>query len=121
MKIKLPVSAIIVLTLGAVFYVFQYSNAQNSPRRIEIVAKRFDYSPAENTLKKGEPVVIVLNSQDVSHGLKFKELNITVNAKKGQAGEVNFTPTQTGTFTGQCSVFCGSGHGSMKMVMHVTE
>jgi cytochrome c oxidase subunit II len=122
MKIQFLAPVITALMLAAAAsYVSQYSNAQDAPRRVEIVAKRFDYSPGEITLKKGVPVVFVVTSKDVEHGLKFKDLNITIDVKKGQTTEVTFTPTQTGTFTGQCSVFCGSGHGSMKMVMHVTE
>jgi len=81
----------------------------------------FDFTPGEITLKKGEPVVLVLTSADVDHGVKFKELHVDVKAKKGQTSEVTFTPDQVGTFVGQCSVFCGSGHGSMKMILHVTE
>jgi len=105
------------------FFVFtcQYFSGQAAPRRIEITAKRFDFTPGDITLKKGEPVVLVLSSADTDHGLKFKELNLVVNAKKGQTNEVAFTPDKVGTFVGQCSVFCGSGHGSMKMTLHVTE
>jgi cytochrome c oxidase subunit II len=97
------------------------ANAQGAPRRIQITAKRFDFTPGDITLKKGEPVVLVLTSADVDHGLKFKELHVDIKAKKGQTSEVSFTPDQVGTFVGQCSVFCGSGHGSMKMTLHVTE
>ncbi|GGA56618.1 hypothetical protein GCM10011507_04930 [Edaphobacter acidisoli] len=95
--------------------------AQDQPQRVEVVAKRFQFIPADITLKKGVPVVLVLTSQDVGHGLKFKELSIDIKAKKGKSAEVTFTPQQTGTFIGQCSVFCGSGHGSMKLTLHVTE
>lgn len=94
---------------------------QGEPQRIEVVAQRFSYTPNEITVKKGVPVVIVLTSKDVDHGLKFKELNLNVKIKKGQTAELAFTPTRTGTFVGQCSVFCGSKHGSMKMTLHVTE
>jgi len=97
------------------------ASAQDAPQRIQITAKRFDYTPGEITLKKGVPVVLVLTSEDVPHGLKFKDLNVVVTAKKGQTSEVAFTPDKSGTFVGQCSVFCGSGHGSMKMTLHVTE
>lgn len=97
------------------------ANAQDAQRRIEITAKRFDYTPGDITLKKGVPVVLVLTSEDVSHGLKFKDLNVVVTAKKGQTNEVAFTPDKVGNFVGQCSVFCGSGHGHMKMTLHVTE
>jgi cytochrome c oxidase subunit II len=122
MKIKFLVSMIAIITFATTtLYFSQHSHAEDAPRRIEIVAKRWDYTPGQVTLKKGVPVVIVLTSQDANHGLKFKELNVKVEAKKGQTSELAFTPTQAGTFTGQCSVFCGKGHGSMDLVLHVTE
>ncbi len=90
-------------------------------RRIEVVAKRFAYIPADVTLKKGQPVVLVLRSQDVAHGVKFKELNLQSDIGKGQTSELAFTPAQTGDFVGHCSRFCGSGHGAMTLTLHVTE
>ena len=98
-----------------------HSYTQSSPRRIDIVAKRFEFSPAEVTIRKGEPVVLAVTSNDVDHGLKFRELNLAVTVKKGHTGEIAFTPTQVGTYVGQCSVFCGSGHGGMKFTLRVTE
>jgi len=95
--------------------------AQAAPQRIQIVAERFDFAPGEVTVKKGVPVTIVLTSKDVPHGVKFKDLNVVLDVKKGETKEVTFTPDKTGTFTGQCSVFCGSGHGAMKLTLHVTE
>ena len=35
--------------------------------------------------------------------------------------ELAFTPDKTGDFVGHCSVFCGSGHGSITLTLHVTE
>ena len=96
-------------------------SAADTPRRIEVVAKRFAYVPAEITLKKGEPVVLVLQSDDVTHGVKFPELNLQTEIRKGAASELSFTPTKTGDFVGHCSRFCGSGHGSMVLTLHVTE
>lgn len=98
-----------------------HGTAQDAPRKISIVAKRFDFVPAEITVKKGVPVTLSLTSQDVDHGVKFKDLNLVVNSKKGQTKDVTFTPDKTGTFVGQCSIFCGSGHGAMKMTIHVTD
>jgi cytochrome c oxidase subunit II len=96
-------------------------HAQEAPQRIEIAAQRFRYTPNEITLKKGVPVVLAITSNDVNHGMKFKELDLDIKIKKHATTEVPFTPEQVGTFVGQCSVFCGSGHGSMKMIFHVTE
>ena len=94
---------------------------EGAPRRIEITAKRFTFEPGEITLKKGQPVVFVLKSADVAHGLRFRELNVAVKADAGSTAEVQFTPEKTGEFVGHCYVFCGSGHGSMAMKLHVVD
>lgn len=91
-----------------------------SPRRIEIIAKRFTYDPDVITLKSGEPVVLVLHSIDVTHGLKIAELNInSEDIKKGKDSELQFTPQKPGQYVGQCAHFCGKGHGSMKLQVNV--
>jgi cytochrome c oxidase subunit 2 len=95
--------------------------AEPAPRHIDVVAKRFNYEPSEITLKKGEPVVIDLKSTDVAHGIHFKELNLQAKIDKGGTGSLSFTPTKTGDFVGHCSVFCGSGHGSMTLTFHVVD
>jgi cytochrome c oxidase subunit II len=95
--------------------------ADNAPRRVEITAKKFAFDPGEITLKKGEPVVLVLKSADVAHGLRFRDLNVDVKVKAGGTAEVSFTPQTTGDFIGHCSVFCGSGHGSMTIKLHVVD
>jgi len=94
---------------------------EQAPRTITITAQRFYFSPNEITLKKGEPVTLVIQSKDVSHGLEIKELGVRTEVKKGQSAEVNFTPETAGTFEGKCAHFCGSGHGSMTLTVHVTE
>ena len=95
------------------------SSATPTPQRIEVKAARYSFEPAEITVKAGEPVDLVLTSDDVPHGLKIRELNINVKATKGKPGEVKFTPAKAGTFKGTCSVFCGSGHGKMTLTIHV--
>jgi cytochrome c oxidase subunit II len=98
-----------------------FVGASNEPRHIDVTAKRFAFEPDTITLKKGEPVDLVLKSVDVAHGLKFRELNVDVRAGKGKTAEVQFTPEKTGDFVGHCSVFCGTGHGSMQLTLHVVE
>jgi cytochrome c oxidase subunit II len=95
--------------------------AADIPKKINVSVKRFAYEPSEITLKVGEPVVIELTTEDVAHGLKFKELNLSTRIDKGKTAELALTPNQTGDFVGHCSVFCGSGHGSMTLTLHVTK
>lgn len=111
-----------LLVIGAAL-VSMKSNvrAQESPRRIEITAKQFSFEPAEITVKKGQPAVLVIKSADVAHGLRFRDLNLNVKVDKGGTAEMPFTPDKTGDFVGHCSVFCGSGHGEMTLTMHVVN
>jgi cytochrome c oxidase subunit 2 len=95
--------------------------AQSAPRKIEVTATKFTFTPAEITVRKGEPVVLVVKSADASHGLRFRELNVEVKVDKGGTAEAHFTPDKTGDFVGHCSVFCGSGHGGMALTLHVVE
>jgi len=99
----------------------QLALAEVSAQRVEVLAKRFEFLPADITVKKGEAVDLVLKSEDVAHGLRFRELNVEVNAGKGGTGKVHFVPNKTGTFIGHCSVFCGAGHGSMTLTLHVVD
>jgi cytochrome c oxidase subunit II len=107
--------------LAAIFLVGSLAASRaESSRRIEIIAKRFTYDPDVITLKKGEPVVLVLHSIDVTHGLKVDGLSIkSGDIKKDQETEIQFTPQQTGHFIGQCAHFCGKGHGEMKLQIDV--
>jgi len=87
--------------------------AQEQPKVIEIHAKRFSFTPAEITLVKGQTVTLALTGDDTTHGLSIPDLNISATLDKGKTTRVEVTPTQTGTFNGQCNHFCGVGHGSM--------
>jgi cytochrome c oxidase subunit 2 len=95
------------------------AGAQAAPQRIDITAKRFAFTPGEITIKKGQPVVLVLKSEDVNHGLRIRDFGINIQVKAGGTVEVKFTPDKTGDFVGHCSVFCGAGHGSMEIKLHV--
>ncbi len=73
-------------------------------RRIEIIANRFTCDPDVNTLKRGHPVVLVLRSIDVTHGLKIDEMNVrSEDIKKGKETEIQFTPGETGHYVGRCA------------------
>ena len=121
MKMPSVLSAILAAAVLVALLPPVTGSAQHPPRRIEVTAKRFDFSPAEITLKKGEPVVIVLASLDVPHGVRFRELGIETKADKGKSSELAFTPDKVGDFVGHCAVFCGAGHGKMTLTLHVVE
>ena len=121
MKTKFMLLALFVGIATASVFSTRVVQAQAAPRRIEVTAKRFAFEPGEITVKKGQPVVLVLKSTDVAHGLRFRELNLDVKIPKGDTVELPFTPDKTGDFVGHCSVFCGSGHGTMTLTLHVMD
>jgi cytochrome c oxidase subunit 2 len=121
MKLKLTLPIFMAALIATIACARLMSHAQATPQRVEVVAKRFEFTPSEITLKKGEPVILVLTSKDVQHGLKLDAFNQVVIAKKGESSQVEFTPSEAGTFVAQCASFCGAGHGSMKLTVHVTE
>ncbi len=96
-------------------------SAGDQSKTIAITAQRFSFSPNEITVKKGEEVILIIQSKDVAHGLLIEDLGVRTEIKKGQSAEVKFTPNSVGTFEGKCAHFCGSGHGSMTLTVHVTE
>ncbi|HTU02756.1 MAG TPA: cupredoxin domain-containing protein [Candidatus Sulfotelmatobacter sp.] len=50
--------------------------ARAEPRVVEIVARRFQFTPNDVTLKKDEPVILRLRSEDVVHSFFMKKLGI---------------------------------------------
>jgi cytochrome c oxidase subunit 2 len=96
-------------------------HAQDSPKVIEIHAKRFSFTPSEITLVKGETVTLDLIADDTVHGLSIPDLNVNATINKGKETRVEVTPSQTGTFNGQCNHFCGVGHGSMLFKVTVKD
>ena len=91
------------------------------PRVIRIVAKRFSYTPSEITLKKGEPVVLELVSEDRVHGFKLPAFNIRTDVRPKDPVRIPLTPDKTGKFTFACDVFCGDGHDDMSGTLIVTD
>jgi cytochrome c oxidase subunit 2 len=85
------------------------------PRVVEITARRFEFSPAEVVLRKGEAVTLRLRSLDVTHGFFQRELGIDLEIEPGKVTELTITPRSAGRYVTICDHFCGSGHGNMKM------
>lgn len=121
MKARLTISALLLVASGLTAASFQHAvhAAEPGGKTIQISARRFSYEPGEVTLKRGEPVTLVMRSEDVAHGLRVRELGLELKAGKGATAQATITPDKVGDFVGHCSTFCGSGHGSMIVTFHV--
>src|SRR5919108_4570940 len=82
----------------AILALVPYRTRAQDPKVINITAKRFEFTPNEIHLKKGEPVKLLLTSADVTHGFFVKPLKIDEIIEPGKTTEVNVTPQTEGTF-----------------------
>jgi cytochrome c oxidase subunit II len=88
---------------------------------IQVLAKRYDFTPGLLRVKKGEEVRLFIAALDHDHGFKLDEFHINQKIKRGTTAIVEFRPDKAGTFQFRCSNFCGLGHGGMKGTLVVEE
>jgi len=89
-------------------------NAAAEVREFSIVAKNWEFDPAEITVNKGDTVRLLITSVDVDHGFAIPEFGVSEKLSPGEEVTVEFVADKTGEFTFFCNVFCGSGHQEMR-------
>ncbi len=109
---RIALAAVVALALAALI---PHRTRAQEPRVINIVAKRFEFTPNQITLKKGEPVNLLLTSNDVTHGFFLRPMKIDEVIEPGKTTEVNLTPQTPGTYLLICDHFCGVNHAAMNM------
>jgi cytochrome c oxidase subunit 2 len=114
-------AAACALALAAISSTPRQARADVNPKVIEITAKKFEFTPSEITLKKGQPVILRLTSVDRVHGFMSKPLKFDTDIAVGKPTDVAVTPDTAGDFTVICDHYCGVGHGNMKMKVSVVE
>lgn len=105
--------------------------ADDAAKVIEVSAKKYEFTPGEIHVKKGEKVELKVHSVDETHGiklslypegtkdksspgLKFDDPAQNGKVEKGVDQVLDFTPLITGTYDFKCAKMCGFGHGHMK-------
>lgn len=100
----------VAVSLGAA-----QNESPTSGRKIEITARKYEFSPARVEVKVGETVELTASSVDAKHGLECKELGIKkFTFEPNKPATVTFTAARAGTYEFKCANFCGMGHGRMK-------
>lgn len=92
-------------------------------REIQVQAYQYGFEPSIIDVKKGERIRLVFTSKDVPHGVFIMDgIDKATNTfGKGQTEIIEFTADKAGTFTMQCSVYCGAGHTNMQGKIVVSE
>jgi cytochrome c oxidase subunit II len=84
-----------------------------APREIEMIAKRFSFTPKEVQLKVGESVVLAIKSLDFVHGFSLPDLKLRADLMPGRITRIAFTPNKPGVLEFVCDNFCGDDHEEM--------
>ena len=115
MSVNLPCSHA-PLRLCAILFVFLFPviTASQEPAIIQVVCHKSYYAPDTIHLKRGEPVRLLLKSEDVTHGFAIDEFDIAREVPAGPPTVIEFTPHRTGMFSFYCVVRCGKNHLKMR-------
>lgn len=98
---------------------------------IEIIARRYEFSPSPIHVKKGTKVQLKIHALDRTHGFKINLYPDRLEAKsppglaftspqgcwkleKGQVTVIEFVAQQEGSYPFKCCHICGFGHLGMK-------
>lgn len=109
------------VALAAALFAAAPGTLAGEARVVDIAARRFEFTPRQIVLRRGETVTLRLTSRDVTHGFFQKALGIDATIEPGKTTEVTLTPERAGRFPTICDHFCGSGHGGMSMIIVVEE
>ena len=105
--------------------------ADQNVQTIEVIAKKYDFTPSPIRVKQGTTVRLKITATDRAHGIKvdpypdgakdkgepglvFTPKQECVKLEKDQPPIVEFVARTPGTYTFKCCVHCGFGHGHMK-------
>jgi len=88
---------------------------QETPREIDVVARRFAFEPARIEVTVGETVRLRVVSADGVHGLEIRKFKVKKEIPRGTKPVViEFTASEAGEFPILCSEYCGDGHEEMQ-------
>jgi len=82
-------------------------------KEIDVIAKRWEFSPNPIRVRKGDTVILNIESIDVAHGFGLPDFGISERLNPGKTVRIEFIADKRGVFRLFCNVQCGSGHGSM--------
>jgi cytochrome c oxidase subunit 2 len=121
MKLRLVSLIALIAALALSAGISAYVLAHPRQRIVLLSVKRFAYSPNEIVLRKGEAVVLEVQSEDVVHGFNAPDLGVRTDVVPGKLARVQLTPQKAGRFGFHCDIFCGTGHEELVGTIVVTE
>ena len=83
-------------------------------RTFRLTAKKYHFTPDQITVKHGIVVILVVNSDDVTHGIQVLGADVKQDVVPGIPTMVQFYAKEPGRGRFYCSHVCGLGHLFMR-------
>lgn len=125
--VVLPVVVLTVLAVATVQATADLRLRHSREVRVEVTGKRWWWDvryPAEGVVTAnevhvpvGRPLVIGLDSDNVTHSFWLPDLAGKVDLIPGQHNTLRFTVRDPGTYRGLCAEYCGIEHARMQFVL----
>ena len=79
-------------------------------RTFRLTASKYHFTPDQITVHHGTVVILVVNSEDVTHGIHVHGTEVSKDVVPGISTVVQFYAKEPGRGRFSCSHFCGLGH-----------
>ena len=89
-------------------------------KEIRVLARDYTYAPGVLRVSRGDRVTLVLEAEDVTHGLYLDGYDVDLVAVPGRASRATFVADRPGKFRLRCSKVCGTLHPFMLGELIVT-
>jgi len=121
----IPAVILAVIAVPTISTIFRtYSSAPAGALQVKVIGHQWWWEaqyPDEKVITAneihvpvGRPVNFQLNSGDVIHSFWVPRLAGKRDVVPGRTNQLWFTPSQVGTYEGQCAEFCGAQHANMR-------
>ena len=136
----IPAVVLLVLLVPTLNILFDHdAAADEGSLQVDVYGKQWwwEFHLGEDTVQNGQnlevttanEIVIPVNrntvfnmrSNNVIHSFWVPQLSGKLDVIPGHVNRLSITPTETGTFYGECAEFCGAQHAWMRFTIHVVE
>jgi heme/copper-type cytochrome/quinol oxidase subunit 2 len=113
MRRRATTAALAVLALSILVLPWPWAGGSPQQREVRILAKQYAYAPGVIEVSRGDRVTLVLDAEDMTHGLYVDGYGVEAVAAPGRPASVSFVADRPGRFRLRCSKVCGPLHPFM--------
>ena len=89
------------------------------PVTVTVIATDFDWEISQSTFKVDQQIIFQIMSNEGHHGFGLSGTSINVELPAKDTVTITWIPEKPGTYTIRCTLYCGTGHGSMRTTIKV--